>query len=238
MKTLREWLVVLCAVLVLACVVGSAHADTPTLTQRMHAELVQLPAWYGDIKGWCVNKSKPNERCFDAEDPANREQRLLDIASAISSGTSHAMCTGAWKNDPDCSVRWRGSQRELAAALIALGYGESNFSSAIHLETDCGALPYGCDRDHRGAPRARGYWQCWRSACPHLWQTDPGSDAELRTAAWDAATLLAGFYAYCGTQGSEDRWEMAFTAYGGHGCRVRGRAPERRASMLRILRKL
>jgi hypothetical protein len=213
----------------LAAVLAFASAArSETTTDRLHAVLLKLPPWHGA-------KDDP-ARGDVSEDPILREARLLSIATAITSGVQHTMCIGPWKVE-GCQRRWRGSGTQLAAALASIGYWETAFASAIHLNR-CDLLPGGCDKDRMGIPRARSYWQCWKSACPELWQTEVGTEAELRTAAWEASKLLAGFYGYCKTLGDEDPWELAFTAYAGRGCKPWDVAKRRRATMTRILSKL
>lgn len=242
---------VFCLTLMLLLAVSASAEPAPqsTMTERVHSVLLKLPRWRGDRDGWCIKQGrfskylapedrKPDDVCYEAEDSEKRSVRLLRIASAASTGVVHTMCRGQWLNDPDCDPRWKGSRVELTAALLAVGYWETAYASAIHIG-HCDAMPGGCDRDRKGVPRARSYWQCWKAACPELWQTVSGTDAELLAAAWNASRLLAGFYTYCRKLGPEDPWELAFMAYGGHGCKPPSfHARRRRATMRKILAKL
>ena len=215
---LTRWWAALCVLTVISFA-SPARGDAPTLTDHITAVLVAEPRHLTD----------------KSEGDVDRETRMRDIAAAINSGVQHVMCIGAWKSDPDCEPRWKGSRRELTAALITVARHESRFALLVQ-QSRCSEMPKGQQCDHG---RARGLWQCWATACPHTWQTEPGSDAELRTSAWEAGKLLAGFYTYCRTlDGTTDGWELAYSAFAGRGCRPWIGAKNRRYTMQRFLAEL
>lgn len=213
----RKFAVALAALL---CVLTPARAtEPPTLTERLAAVL----------------NAQPRHSTDADEPPDTRAQRLLDVASAVSSGTQHAACRGAWKDVDTCRPYWRGDLRDLSAAVVAVGLHESHFARYVASGACNGPGGAHCDRDHKtGLPRARTYFQLWHSAAPDVWATEPGSDAELRQAAFATARLLAGFYAFCHTQTSGDLWTAAIAQYAGRGCREWPGAVLRRATMVRV----
>lgn len=215
---LTRWWALLCTLTVILFA-SLARADAPTFTDRIAAVLV----------------IEPRHSTDQSEDDVNRQERMREIASATNAGVQHAMCIGAWKGEASCEPRWKGNRRELTAALLAVAQRESHFASLVQ-QARCSEMPEGQRCDHG---RARGLWQCWASACPQMWQTEPGSNAELRTGAWEAAKLLAGFYNYCRTlNGTADAWELAYAAYAGNGCRPWPGAKARRSAMQKFLIKL
>lgn len=67
-----------------------------------------------------------------------------------------------------------------AAAVLAVGYHESRF--AAYVAHGCEDVPdgaAGCDRDRWGRPRALGYTQLWRVACPSAWKLPHNSPEQL-----------------------------------------------------------
>lgn len=116
----------------------------------------------------------------------------------------------------------------VAAALLALGHGESRFARYVGVGL-CHTGPKGarCGLDRRGRMRARTYWQIEKPACRELWQHEPGSFIEILSAARCASRLFVGAYYRCG-----DDLRGAFAGYAkGGGC---GWAPAaRRARRMR-----
>jgi len=87
--------------------------------------------------------------------------------------------------------------REERAALLTLGEFESHFARYIGIG-QCLTGPYKCDV-YRGVPRARTYWQVWRSTCPAAWAAVEGSEDELGAAARCAAAKWSLALARCHT---------------------------------------
>ena len=82
-----------------------------TLTQLIFAVLWALP-----------------RHVTDADEPVDaRRARLTQTAEAISEATARATCVGTWAT-PDCRPVWKGSRRELAAGILALGKHESHYA--------------------------------------------------------------------------------------------------------------
>lgn len=184
------------ALCLLLCV--SARADALTMTDRIAAVLLDRPRHASDAN----------------EDSRNREARLRDEAAAISSGVHHAACTGAWAHSDSCVKVWRGSLTELSAGLLAIVEHESH--SAAYVATgNCAAGPAGARCDNG---RARTVFQVWKTACPDVWQTDPGSEAEMRTGAYCAARLLSSALRFCTEVGEPPNWPGAYGRYAGQGC--------------------
>lgn len=192
----------------------SARADALTMTDRIAAVLLDRPRAASDV----------------AEDVRNREARLRDEAAAISSGVQHAACAGAWKHSEACVKVWPGSLAELSAGVLAIVEHESH-SAAYVAEGRC----------HEGKPgercddgKARTVFQLHQQACPAVWNTDPGSDAEMRAGAYCAARLLAGAVRFCSEPGQPLNWTGAYGRYAGLGCGWVG-GTKRAATRLRLL---
>jgi|FreactcultureFD7_1027221.scaffolds.fasta_scaffold00620_29 hypothetical protein len=180
-----------------------------SLVQLVLASLLTLPVWSGDRN----------------EDTEARQARFMSVATAEVDAAERATCSGEY-NGVECKPIWKGSIKEIIAATESVGYWESNYSKAVG-EQHCLGVPGGCDHN-----RARGYWQCWITACPELWKTDSNSPEEVKVAAWESMKLLIGFRKTC------DSWDKAFTAYTGRGCKVSATGVARRTTMLSIMRKL
>lgn len=94
---------------------------------------------------------------------------------------SEAQWKRLWEVAVTVSAAARGSDFSspivVAAALVALGQHESTWARYIG-EDRCKDGPAGmqCDPDEKGEPRALGYWQLHRSACPAAWQLPPSFD--------------------------------------------------------------
>lgn len=198
----------------LGCGTTIAHG-APSLTERIAALLLAQPRHSTDAE----------------EADVNREARLRGVASAVSAASLQATCQGAWKTS-ECRPLWRGRRLELVAAVLAVGTLESHWARYTAHPDLCADGPRSARCD---AGRARTYWQLWRSAAPAVWESEPGSDAELRAAAWAATKLLAGGYAFCQRQTSGDPWAAAFSLYAGRGCREWPGAPRRVVEMGRAI---
>jgi len=151
---------------------------------------------------------------LDTESEAERLSRLRGIAQAIDQATAQATCASAFSKK-ECNPVWLGSRRQLAAALIAVGWHESKFAQAIG-EGHCDSLPKGMRCDNG---RARSYFQLWQVSCPAAWQEPHGSTAELRQSSWCAARLLSSAYRFCSAdEENPDPWARAFGRYAGRTC--------------------
>lgn len=202
------------ALLLIAVALCAANAlAAPTLTERIASLLL----------------SQRRHETDNDEPDSDREARLRGVAAAVSAASLRATCQGAWKL-PECRPVWRGNRIELVSAVLAVGTLESHWARYVTHPKLCSTGPRSSRCD---AGRARTYWQLWRSAAPEVWESDPGSDDELRLAAWDATKLLAGGYAFCRTQTSGDAWSAAFTFYAGRGCREWAGSAKRVAEMSR-----
>jgi hypothetical protein len=152
---------------------------------------------------------------LDTETASERVVRLRGIAVAIDQATLRATCSGPFALK-DCNRVWPGSRRQLAAALVTIGWHESKFAQAIG-RGDCQSLPKGMRCDNG---RARSYWQLWKVSCPAGWAEEHGSSAELRQSSWCAARLLSSSYRFCFDDDVPlDPWARAFGRYAGRSCR-------------------
>jgi hypothetical protein len=171
----------------------------------------------------------------DVNEPEDlRRVRLRHTAEAVSDATARATCVGPWAT-VDCKRIWKRSRSELAAAILAVGKHESHFAEYVG-DGRCQDGPVGmqCDKDHRtGEFRARSYWQLHQSACPKLWEQEPGSVGELRVAASCTARLLAGFAASSEADCSDTSWSTVFNRYGGRRCSWTGGV--KRAATMRLV---
>jgi hypothetical protein len=167
---------------------------------------------------------------LDTESDSERLTRLGRIAVSIDQATLRAVCAGVFQTE-DCKRTWMGTRRQLAAAMVSLGWHESKYAQAIG-EGRCHDLPKGmqCDNGH-----ARGYWQSWKVACPAAWQVEHGSPTELSESSWCAARLLSSAYRFCSDwEHQPDPWARAFGRYAGRGCSWIG-GPPRVRTMRRVL---
>jgi hypothetical protein len=215
-KIIIRWLAALCAlaVVLFACI---ARADAPTLTDRIATQLTALTRF-----------------SLDTETAAERAARMQETASYIADGVNRATCTGRYAV-ADCRRVWNGNKRDLAAAVISLGFYETRYAQAVS-EGKCHTLPKGMRCDNG---KALGFWQQWVAACPEAWAAERGSEAERRAGAWCAARLLANHYNYCRTlTGSIDPWIAAYSMYGGQGCKAWPGAEKRRLLLTKVLSKL
>lgn len=115
-----------------------------------------------------------------------------------------------------------------AAVLLTQGKAESNFARYVG-EGQCMSGPAGAQCDpHHGKPRARGYWQPHRSACPRVWNHKPGSYAESREAAECIARLWAGAVWRCRNR-AETPEAGGFAGLRGIDCTWRGGVRRARA---------
>lgn len=169
---------------------------------------------------------------LDTETPESRAARMRATAVYMVEAADRATCTGTWKNVEGCRRIWNGPKRQLIAASAALGEHETHYAQAVY-EGRCHELPKGMRCDNG---KARTYWQQWAVACPEVWSTEPGSEAEVQAGAWCSMRLLASAYKMCAGETDND-WAAAFRRYGGHSCRSLG-ATDRVATMERVLSKL
>jgi hypothetical protein len=86
-----------------------------------------------------------------------------------------------------------GDDRQIAAALIAVGYHESRFARYV-VEGRCMDGPPGARCDNG---RARGVFQLWQVACSSAYQHPAGSLASMRAEARCAANLWRGARGRC-----------------------------------------
>lgn len=168
---------------------------------------------------------------LDTETEGERAARMAVIAGAESEAVDQVSCTGHWATI-DCRRIWPGSRRQLAAALITVGWHESRYSELVH-QGRCSELPKGMQCDHG---KARTVFQLWQVACPKAWEQEPGSVAELQQAAVCAARLLSNAYRMCATDDTPNNWAGAFSRYGRAYCRWPG-GISRAATMARVLSK-
>lgn len=168
---------------------------------------------------------------LDTETDSARHERMQQTAAAVDQAVDRATCTGEF-NQPTCRRVWNGSKRDLAAAIVALGFHETHYAQKIS-EGRCHELPKGMRCDNG---RARSYWQTWAVACPEVWQTDPGSEEEVKAGAWCAARLLSSAYRMCQGE-TDDDWAAAFSRYGGRSCKSQAYR-ERSATLRRLLTKM
>jgi hypothetical protein len=195
----------------------TAKAEAPTLRDRIATELTALTRF-----------------SLDTESSDERAARMQSTAAYIHDAVSHATCTGSYATDA-CKRVWNGNKRDLAAAVIALGFYETRYAQAVY-EGKCHTLPKGMRCDNGNAIT---YWQQWRAACPEAWAAERGSEDESRSGAWCAARLLANHYNYCRTlTGSIDPWVAAYGMYAGKGCKAWPGAETRRSMMSKVLTKL
>jgi hypothetical protein len=190
------------------CAVLARAAEPLTLTERIARVLLAQQRHVSDVD----------------EDPRAREARLREVAASVSSAVQHATCAGAWARPTPCRRIWPGSQLELAAALLALGWHEAYWAGYVGRD-ECHLGPVGarCDQDPKtGLPRARSYWQLWAVAAPDLHALPLGDPAAIRVAAWAAARHLAGAANFCTNAGEPTDWAGAFGRYGARGCAWRG----------------
>lgn len=152
-------------VFVVALLVGSTVGSTP----RVDVAHAATPApWQPDPLVSSVHEAlwgTPRSALDRDEDTDARWKRLHDTAKAI----------GAAARASDFP-----SPLVPAAALVALGQHESTWAEYIG-EDRCKDGPDGmqCDPDEHGKPRALGYWQLHRSACPKAWDHAPSAERLL-----------------------------------------------------------
>src|SRR5690606_2825096 len=79
---------------------------------------------------------------------------------------------------------------------------------------ECEAGPVGARCD---GGRARGIWQQHKSACPSVWEQEPGSIEELREGARCASRLMYGALRRCRTR-APSALVGAFSGYAGASC--------------------
>jgi hypothetical protein len=122
----------------------------------------------------------------------------------------------------DVIVEVAGDNRDMIAALIALGWHESRWSRYVY-EDRCqdGKPGEQCDEG-----RAKSPWQMHKDACPGYWKSGLLSDG-----ARCAHALLRYGRAVCGN------WAGAFAVYAGQRCSWSG-GIEREATRQRMLVKL
>lgn len=104
----------------------------------------------------------PRSALDRGESSDRRWRRLWEVAVTVS-----AAARGSGFSSPTV----------VAAALVALGQHESTWARYIG-EDRCPEGPEGmrCDPDADGKPRALGYWQLHRTACPAAWSLAPSLD--------------------------------------------------------------
>lgn len=130
---------------------GLASAATPQRRPDPLASAVHTALW-----------GTPASALDRKETVEARWSRLYDVARAIEAAARSSKFS---------------SPVTVAAALLALGQHESTWARYIG-EDRCSDGPPGmqCDPDESGTPRARGYWQLHRSACPEIWQHAPSAE--------------------------------------------------------------
>lgn len=122
----------------------------------------------------------------------------------------------------DVIIEVAGNNRDMIAALIALGWHESRWSRFV-FEDECekGKPGERCDDG-----RARSPWQMHRDACPYYWESGLLSDG-----AKCAFSLLRYGRSACGS------YQGAFAVYAGQRCSWKG-GIEREATRQRMLKAL
>lgn len=142
---------------------------------------------------------------YEDREEANRVWRLSVIADAVAQSVDRATCDGY----EDCTPIWSGSDRELAALVVAVGWSESRFARNVH-RGEC--RPDQCDPVRLAgghvAHRARSLWQLQRTrwAAP-VWTKLEGTGlAETRNAAWTATRILAEGWRRCRSNAGAAGW--------------------------------
>lgn len=109
--------------------------------------------------------------------------------------------------------------RDELAACITLGIHESRWARYVG-EGRCRDGPQGerCDPDRHGRPRARGWWQLHRSACPALWRTPLGSSEAIQAGARCAVAVWRGALWRCRGRHPAGPLAGAYAGYRGLDC--------------------
>lgn len=117
-----------------------------------------------------------------------------------------------------------------AAALVAIGYGETTF--ARYTLFDCHEIPKGASGDcDKGL--ARSYWQLHKSVCPPLFDLPSGSKEAVEAAA--ACALKQWRFSYRACRGMSAQVERSFSHYGGRGCSRWDRSAKKAAVFSRAI---
>lgn len=106
------------------------------------------------------------------------------------------------------------------AIMLGAGWGESRGAQFV-LQNRCSSGPYGmrCDPHPRtGKPRALGFWQLWRVACPAAWQLPLGSQESVNAQATCALNLLRGSRTRCGAQNPHGVLAGTFSGFHAKSC--------------------
>lgn len=120
-----------------------------------------------------------------------RDARMATIADAVAQSVDRARCEGY---TADCEPIWIGSELDIGALVVTVGWWESRFSRRIHAgqcrPDECDPFRYA---DGRVVHRARSCWQAQRTGWSRkLWGNLEGTGLEpTRNAAWVATTVLA-----------------------------------------------
>ena len=134
-----------------------------------------------------------NPSSFDMETPAQRRDRMEEVADSID-----------WASDGDLRRQ---------AALLAVGQHETYW--AAYTET-CLEIPKGApDCDQK---QARGYWQAWKVSCPSGWRMEPGSHEALLAFADCADAHFWSAYRRCRGRHPAGDIAGAFSGYRGASC--------------------
>ena len=133
------------------------------------------------------------------ESAEERAERLKPVAGAIWQATT---------------TRPSGFSRgQWSAVLVSLGWHETRFARYVQVgECETGPVGARCD-----AGRARGLWQQHRSACPSVWELEPGSVDELREGARCASRLMYAATRRCSRR-APTLLVGGFSGYAGASC--------------------
>jgi hypothetical protein len=158
---------------------------------------------------------------LDAHELDTRKARMLPVAAAISKATQ----------DPEVAVGvlTAGEFETHYAVFVGEGRCREGVSrrGALMPNPKAFTSPDRCDADRQANPRARTYWQLWRSTCPEAWAAPEGSTLELELAAGCAADRFRHGLTRCGSV------EGAFAFYRHSSCEWSGAAA--RGARYRVL---